>query len=174
MRLSHAISLRIVTAISALVLLVPGSWAKTHRSTHHTSTQTTAGKTQHASKTKSVSRTSKVSGKTSKHGTRVKKPRGQQVIDSERTRAIQAALIREHYMSGEPTGEWDASTKAACTKFQSDNGWQTKVIPDSRALIKLGLGPSREGLLNPETAAMGAPHELGVEKEIPGASAPHK
>ncbi len=26
-------------------------------------------------------------------------------------------------------------------KFQSDNGWQTKLMPDSRAIIKLGLGP---------------------------------
>jgi hypothetical protein len=27
-------------------------------------------------------------------------------------------------------------------KLQADNGWQTKLVPDSRALIKLGLGPS--------------------------------
>jgi hypothetical protein len=27
-------------------------------------------------------------------------------------------------------------------KLQGDNGWQTKLVPDSRALIKLGLGPS--------------------------------
>jgi hypothetical protein len=26
-------------------------------------------------------------------------------------------------------------------KFQADHGWQTKLTPDSRALIKLGLGP---------------------------------
>jgi hypothetical protein len=26
-------------------------------------------------------------------------------------------------------------------KVQSDNGWQTRITPDSRALIKLGLGP---------------------------------
>jgi len=26
-------------------------------------------------------------------------------------------------------------------KMQADNGWQTKMIPDSRAIIKLGLGP---------------------------------
>jgi hypothetical protein len=29
-------------------------------------------------------------------------------------------------------------------KFQSDNGWQTKLIPDSRAIIKLGLGPAQD------------------------------
>jgi hypothetical protein len=28
------------------------------------------------------------------------------------------------------------------TKVQADNGWQTKLVPDSRALIKLGLGPA--------------------------------
>ena len=27
-------------------------------------------------------------------------------------------------------------------RYQADNGWQTKVAPDSRALIKLGLGPN--------------------------------
>ena len=26
-------------------------------------------------------------------------------------------------------------------RYQSDHGWQTKLIPDSRAIIKLGLGP---------------------------------
>jgi hypothetical protein len=27
-------------------------------------------------------------------------------------------------------------------KYQGDHGWQTKLTPDSRALIALGLGPS--------------------------------
>ncbi len=26
-------------------------------------------------------------------------------------------------------------------RFQADHGWQSKITPDSRALIKLGLGP---------------------------------
>jgi hypothetical protein len=67
---------------------------------------------------------------------------GQREIDGERTRAIQTALIGKTYLSGEPTGEWDAETEAAMQKFQGDNGWQTKLMPDSRALIKLGLGPN--------------------------------
>ena len=29
-------------------------------------------------------------------------------------------------------------------RYQSDNGWQTKLIPDSRAIIKLGLGPAQD------------------------------
>ncbi len=80
------------------------------------------------------------------------KPHGQRGIDEERTRQIQTALIRQHYLTGEPTGVWDQSTKDAMTKYQADNGWQTKLTPDSRALIKLGLGPDHKGLLNPETA----------------------
>ena len=27
-------------------------------------------------------------------------------------------------------------------QYQSDHGWQTKLTPDSRALISLGLGPN--------------------------------
>jgi hypothetical protein len=50
-------------------------------------------------------------------------------------------------MSGSPSGNWDSASQDAMKKFQADNGWQTKIMPDSRALIKLGLGPQ-----NPETA----------------------
>jgi hypothetical protein len=97
---------------------------------------------------------------------------GQVTIDEERTRAIQAALIREHYLTGEPTGVWDQTSKDAMLKYQADNGWQTKITPDSRALIKLGLGPDHKGLLNPETANIPSPHELGVDSQTqPGGAA---
>jgi len=78
------------------------------------------------------------------------KRHGQQQIAPERAREIQEALIRQHYLTGEPSGEWDTRTQAAMERYQSDNGWQSKVTPDSRALIKLGLGPnySQEQLLN--------------------------
>jgi hypothetical protein len=69
---------------------------------------------------------------------------GQRQIDPDRAKEIQTALIREHYLTGEPTGQWDASSQAAMSKFQADQGWQTKLTPDSRALIKLGLGPSQD------------------------------
>ncbi len=97
--------------------------------------------------------------------------RGQQAPDSARTREIQEALIRAHYLSGEPSGQWDQSTKDALAKYQKDNGWQNKVIPDSRALIKLGLGPSRDGLLNPDSAAIASPHLAGAPQGQPGGSA---
>jgi peptidoglycan hydrolase-like protein with peptidoglycan-binding domain len=86
---------------------------------------------------------------------RKKKPakvRGQQKIDSDRAQQIQTALIREHYLNGEPTGTWDSASEEAMRRFQADNGWQNKTVPDSRALIKLGLGPSKDHLLNPDSA----------------------
>jgi peptidoglycan hydrolase-like protein with peptidoglycan-binding domain len=67
---------------------------------------------------------------------------GQRTIDSERAAQIQTALIRQKYLTGTPTGQWDAQTQTAMRQYQSDHGWQTKLTPDSRALISLGLGPN--------------------------------
>lgn len=82
-----------------------------------------------------------------KKKTTVSKPAHQRQIDPERATEIQQALIHENYLSGVPTGQWDAQTEAAMQKYQSDHGWQTKLMPDSRALIKLGLGPSHADAL---------------------------
>ena len=68
-------------------------------------------------------------------------PAGPRSIDSDRATEIQAALIKTGYLTGTPSGHWDAASEAAMQKLQADNGWQTKLTPDSRALIKLGLGP---------------------------------
>jgi peptidoglycan hydrolase-like protein with peptidoglycan-binding domain len=64
-------------------------------------------------------------------------------------------LIKSGYLTGEASGHWDAGTEAAMQKFQSDNGWQTKLIPDSRAIIKLGLGPTQDS--GQSTSAAAAP-----------------
>ncbi len=97
-----------------------------------------------------------------------KKLHGQQAIDSERVTAIQAALIREHYLNGEPSARWDTETQAAMLKFQADQGWQTRLTPDSRALIKLGLGPDHSKAINGDggssfnnLSAPGAPQTSG-------------
>jgi hypothetical protein len=67
---------------------------------------------------------------------------GQRAIDSGRAAEIQTALIRQKYLKGTPSGQWDTETQVAMRQYQSDHGWQTKLTPDSRALISLGLGPS--------------------------------
>jgi peptidoglycan hydrolase-like protein with peptidoglycan-binding domain len=87
------------------------------------------------------------------------KPPVQRGIDDTRAAQIQSSLIKSGYLSGEASGHWDAGTEAAMQKFQSDNGWQTKLIPDSRAIIKLGLGPAQDSAVKnsvmstPETSS---------------------
>lgn len=171
---------KITGVLCALLLLVTVSSAsKTKRSASKPGTTTHTSSTTH--KSSKATRTSSSTRTTSSHGKRKhsasskgrgrkasKVARGQQAIDSERASEIQAALIREKYLDGEATGVFDQRTKDALVKFQAANGWQTKVLPDSRALIKLGLGPSTNGLLNPESAAMGKTHQMEEEKEIPG------
>jgi peptidoglycan hydrolase-like protein with peptidoglycan-binding domain len=133
---------------------------KPSSTSHKSATPSKSGK---PSSSKSKKKKS-VSAKATSHG--------QHGIDQDRTRQIQEALIRDHYMTGEPTGSWDQATKDALTRYQEENGWQTKSIPDSRALIKLGLGPDKTGLLNPDTAVMSSPHELGSQQgTLPGGSA---
>jgi hypothetical protein len=101
------------------------------------------------------------------------KKKGQQGINAERATEIQQALIREKYLTGEPTGAWDARTQAALVKYQGDNGWQTKVVPDSRALIKLGLGPnySAELLNGSPTASPAATPSTTASRGIEGTAA---
>ena len=104
-------------------------------------------------------RTTKVS---SSHTTKsrrksAKKPIGPRSIDDQRATQIQSALIKAGYLNGEPSGHWDSASQAAMEKLQADNGWQTKLVPDSRALIKLGLGPGPESEASstgPNTAAL--------------------
>lgn len=87
----------------------------------------------------SPTRVSKTSA-SSKKG-RSKATAGPRAMDDGRATQIQSALIRAGYLKGDPTGHWDSASQAAMEKLQADNGWQTKLVPDSRALIKLGLGP---------------------------------
>lgn len=131
----------VAAGILALSLVLPGSiLAKTKK--HHTSRSSSTHSAHHHA------RAHETSYKHSRHHGKAARKRvavlGQQVIDPQRTTEIQQALIQAHYMDGTPSGQWDASTQAAMQKYQSDNGWQSKIMPDSRALIKLGLGPKQD------------------------------
>jgi hypothetical protein len=88
---------------------------------------------------------------------RRKTTRGQQKIDPERAQEIQEALVREHYLSPKAEGTWNQASEDAMRRYQADHGWQSKTVPDSRALISLGLGPSHDHLLNPESAMTSDP-----------------
>ena len=93
---------------------------------------------------------------------------GQQAIEPARVTEIQQALIREHYMTGEADGQWNTTTVAAMQKFQADQGWQTKLMPDSRALKKLGLGPDYSSAINAKDSTFSDPPPVST---IPAAQA---
>jgi hypothetical protein len=118
------------------------STKKTHSTAemHHTSAKHTHHSTSHKGSLHHTSYSSHHHRSRHHHSTLT----GQRVMDSSRATEIQQALIQAHYLNGSPTGQWDAETQAAMVKYQSDNGWQTKITPDSRALIKLGLGPKQD------------------------------
>jgi hypothetical protein len=136
-----------------------------------TTTPSKESATSSSSSSKSSTRkkhsTSKTKGKSSKK-------RGQKAIESERAQQIQEALIREHYMEGQPSGKWDDATQAALRRYQADQGWQSKSVPDSRALIKLGLGPSHDHLLNPESAMTMTSPAVAQKASKPSVAAPAK
>jgi hypothetical protein len=94
------------------------------------------------------------SHKATKHAAKPKF-QSQRSIDDQRATEIQLALIKAGYLTGEPSGHWDSASEAAMQKVQADNGWQTKLVPDSRALIKLGLGPAPPSAPAPGTAFAG-------------------
>ena len=141
-----------VLAISAVVLVSPVYASHIHRSP-------TAGRTSSAQKTSATHSTTPTTAKpTSAHGKRtVRRARGQQAIEPERVTQIQQALIREHYLTSEANGKWDATTVAAMQKYQADHGWQTKLMPDSRALKNLGLGPDYSNAINAQGSNFAAP-----------------
>ena len=118
-----------VTGILLALLLMAGAAS---------ATTTTKSKTKQAKVTKTHSSSHHHSATSNKKS--ASRSHGQRGIDEQRTLEIQNALIHEHYLSGEPSGTWDEATRDAMTRYQAANGWQTKLTPDSRALIKLGIG----------------------------------
>ncbi|HSZ00864.1 MAG TPA: putative peptidoglycan binding domain-containing protein [Terriglobales bacterium] len=139
--------------------------ASTPASSSHasTSSHTTTSKSTHTSAHSTTGKSKKSRKSASKGHTH-----GQQKIDSKRTLEIQEALIREHYLDGKPTGVWNDATQQAMQKYQADNNWQSKTTPDARALIKLGLGPDHDHLLNPESAMTSQPQ---ARPSTPGTAA---
>ena len=148
----------------AALLLVSPVFAKTvHKTT--TGRQNTSASKKTTAKRQNTSTASKASAKSrSASSTRNKKTRattkkshGQQSIDSERVTQIQQALVREHYLSSDPSGSWDAQTQAAMQKYQADHGWQTRLMPDARAIKTLGLGPDYSAAINAAGASFSPP-----------------
>jgi hypothetical protein len=154
----HSFRANLTLFLSVALLVSPAFASHIHRAP-------TAGQSRHSHRLAGTSRrasahdastddssTRSSSGRGSSRRAQASRPaprsRGQQAIAPERVTEIQQALIREHYMTGEPNGQWDSTTISAIQKYQADQGWQTKLMPDSRAIKKLGLGPDYSGAIN--------------------------
>ena len=61
-------------------------------------------------------------------------------LQPERTQEIQSALIREGYLKGEASGDWDTRTHDAMLHYQTDHGFPATGLPEAKSLMKLGLG----------------------------------
>jgi hypothetical protein len=86
------------------------------------------------------------SSKTTKKASKSRKPNAYQrlsrmQIDPGRVQNIQRALSDAGTYHGTPSGQWDASTRAAMSLYQAQNGFGVTGLPDAKSLMKLGLGP---------------------------------
>lgn len=75
--------------------------------------------------------------KTRHHAARHSRPQRMDISPARATQ-IQQALVHAGYLS-QVTGRWDAASIAAMKKFQAAHHWQTRYVPDARALLALGL-----------------------------------
>jgi hypothetical protein len=150
-----------------LLLLAALAQAQTTPSADHASSKSTSHAASAKPVAKSLPQKTAAKHRKSRRTAANWRKRGQQKIDADRATAIQQALIRERYLAGTPSGVWDDATEKAMQRYQGDNGWQNKSTPDARALIKLGLGPDHQHLLNPDSAMTTTPQP---EKPAAGAA----
>ena len=61
-------------------------------------------------------------------------------LQPDRVQEIQQALIREGYLQGEATGQWDPHTHDAMLRYQNNHGFPATGLPEAKSLMKLGLG----------------------------------
>jgi len=61
-------------------------------------------------------------------------------LQPERVQEIQQALIREGYLQGDASGQWDSRTHDAMLRYQTEHGFPATGLPEAKPLMKLGLG----------------------------------
>ena len=91
-----------------------------HRSTHHPTTRRLSARAKRAA---------------------AARRRAQMRPEPERIQEIQQALVQAGYLNAQPNGRWDEQTREAMRRYQADNGFPATGLPESKSLMKLGLGP---------------------------------
>ncbi len=61
--------------------------------------------------------------------------------EPQRVQEIQKALIEAGELHQEPTGKWDEGTREAMKRYQQGHGFPVTGLPDSKSLMRMGLGP---------------------------------
>ena len=121
--------------------------AKSKATAQHPASKPAASKTKPASKRRRrASAPAGKSGKLRKTSARRRRPNtyarlAHMQMDPARVENIQQALIGAGALQGPPTGRWDAGTHDAMARYQAENGFGVTGLPDSKSLMKLGLGP---------------------------------
>jgi hypothetical protein len=109
--------------------------------THHTATRKTAAHSAHSTAAVKKSGVKNIHSKR-KYSARSSRARRAAIrMKASRIEEIQQALIREGYLTGEPSGSWDATTHVAMQRYQQANNFSPTGLPDAKSLMKLGLGP---------------------------------
>jgi peptidoglycan hydrolase-like protein with peptidoglycan-binding domain len=139
-----------LTTLATSALLVLGIWAGTEIGAGSLAlTASAEPSAQSAGSSKST--------RSSRRRRRPRRPPGQMRPTPERIREIQEALLRDGWLTGEPTGVWDDATSHAFRRFQEGHGHPVTGKPDALSLIKLGLGP--------ETAGVAAPRPVEADSD---------
>ncbi|HEV2175617.1 MAG TPA: peptidoglycan-binding domain-containing protein [Terriglobia bacterium] len=95
-----------------------------------------------------------------------------------RVEEIQQGLEQAGYLQGEPTGKWDAATRDAMSRYQAANGFPVTGLPDSKSLMKMGLGPHPlptsldRASLNPAAAPPAADSQTPDTTVVPDVAPP--
>jgi hypothetical protein len=98
-------------------------------------------------------------------------------IPSDRVTEIQRALIKNGYLTGDPSGQYDGATTAAMKQFQSGNKFHATGLPSAESLKKLGVSKrSNDGYAVPVNSGTNGEkkprvHGAGPEGTGSGASA---
>jgi peptidoglycan hydrolase-like protein with peptidoglycan-binding domain len=87
----------------------------------------------------------------------VARARAQREPTPARYAEIQQALIDKGYFSGPADGRWGPESVAALKRFQEDQKLAATGKIDALSLIRLGLGPRRETVLQNGGPALSAP-----------------
>ena len=151
---THPAAKKVATPASALHSTTHRRVASSPRPVHHAAGKTSGHASSAASAKGSATHagayTSQRKGATGRsrasRPTRSRSLSGQQRLARlhlapERVQAIQQALIRDGYLQGDATGEWDLRTRGAMLRYQTMHGFPPTGLPEAKSLMKLGLGP---------------------------------